>query len=256
MIRFCDFNDIDYFKFKIEKKMWRVLPMDVWGYVLKLSDNPITVVNFVMTCKRVWNKLRHHAVLMDWSGLSEREKLERACLKGYVEVVKLLRYNEMKNDGMCWAARGGHLALVEFFMSKGASDWDWGMDGAAIGGHLNLVEFFISKGASDWNWGMNYAAEGGHVNLVELFISKGASDWDWGMEGAAEGGHINLVEFFVSKGASNWDSGMLNAAEGGHLNLVEFFISKGADNIDECIKVAERENHRNVANYLKSIKLK
>ena len=44
---------------------------------------------------------------------------------------------------------------------------------AAIGGHKDLVEFFISKGANDWNWGMRGAAEGGHQDLVDFFVAKG-----------------------------------------------------------------------------------
>ena len=53
------------------------------------------------------------------------------------------------------------------------------MEYAAKGGHRELVDFFISKGANDWNWAMAYATKGGHQELVDLFISKGANDWDW-----------------------------------------------------------------------------
>ena len=73
-------------------------------------------------------------------------------------------------------------------------------------GHKDLVEFFISKGADDWNEGMQYAAIGGHKDLVEFFISKGLEsnpdylfDWVWGMRYASEGGHKDLVEFFKQK---------------------------------------------------------
>jgi len=40
------------------------------------------------------------------------------------------------------------------------------------GGHLHLVEFFISKGASDWNRAMVFAAKGGQFHLVE-FLKEG-----------------------------------------------------------------------------------
>jgi hypothetical protein len=176
--------------------MLRVLPLDVWDYILRLSNNPITVTNFVMTCKRVWNRLRDHQILMDWRGLSETKKLERACLKGYVEVVKLLKYDDMKFDGMCWASQGGHLSLVEFFISKGISDWEWGMYYAAQGGHLSLVEFFISKGASDWDRGMLYAAQGGHLSLVEFFISKGADNIYECINVADREHHRDVVNYF------------------------------------------------------------
>jgi len=65
---------------------------------------------------------------------------------------------------------------VEYFVSKGANDWNHGMCGAASGGHTNLVMYFVSKGANNWNWGMREAAFGGHMDLVKYFVSKGAND--------------------------------------------------------------------------------
>jgi len=46
------------------------------------------------------------------------------------------------------------------------------MLGAAEGGHRDLVDFFISKGANDWNLAMYYAALGGHRDLVDFFKRK------------------------------------------------------------------------------------
>ena len=46
------------------------------------------------------------------------------------------------------------------------------MDGAAKGGHQDLVDFFISKGASDWNLGLRCAAKGGHKDLIDFFKAK------------------------------------------------------------------------------------
>ncbi len=53
--------------------------------------------------------------------------------------------NYSKNKNMCIAARGGHKYLVEFFISKGANEFDWGMYSAAQGGHQDLVDFFKLK---------------------------------------------------------------------------------------------------------------
>ena len=46
---------------------------------------------------------------------------------------------------MFYAARGGHLHLVEYFIEKGADDWDWGMFCADEGGHYDIVEYFKNK---------------------------------------------------------------------------------------------------------------
>lgn len=46
------------------------------------------------------------------------------------------------------------------------------MGGAARGGHKDLVEFFITKGANEWNDGMRAAARGGQKDLVDFFKGK------------------------------------------------------------------------------------
>jgi hypothetical protein len=94
--------------------------------------------------------------------------------------------------------------------------------------YINLIDFFIEKGANNWNLGMCGAAEGGHKELIDFFIEKGARDWNDGMR-EAEKGHKELVDFFIKKGADKWNLGMYNAAFGGHKELVDFFIEKGAD---------------------------
>ena len=40
----------------------------------------------------------------------------------------------------------------------------------------------ISKGANDWNLGLNGACKGGHKEIVDYMISKGANDWNWGLD--------------------------------------------------------------------------
>ena len=103
------------------------------------------------------------------------------------------------STGINEAAKINRKDLVDFFITKGTNNWNWGMWGAAYGGHLELVDFFITKGANDWNWGMWSAAKGGSQALVDFFITKGANYWNWGMGGAAQGGHQDLVDFFKQK---------------------------------------------------------
>ena len=49
---------------------------------------------------------------------------------------------------MVYATDGGHKDLVEFFVEKGADDWDWAMEHAIRKGHEDLQKFFIKKGAN------------------------------------------------------------------------------------------------------------
>jgi len=51
-------------------------------------------------------------------------------------------------------AKGGmkNIDLINFFIEKGANNWDFGMYGAAIRGNRDLIQFFIDKGANNWDW--------------------------------------------------------------------------------------------------------
>ena len=155
-----------------------------------------------------------------------RETMRLAVLEGSWDLVfycvRMADLVEL-NWGMRRAAEGGHLGMVEYFVSQGARDWCWGMYGAVDGGHRRLVDYFLSRGADE---GMNYAARRGHLDLVEYFASKGSTDWNTGMNFAALGGHRELVDYFVSKGVTDWRSGGISAMRGGHYDLVDYFRNK------------------------------
>ena len=63
----------------------------------------------------------------------------------------------------------------------------------------NLIEYFISKGADDFNHAMARAAKAGNMQLVNFFISKGADDWIEGYIWAVSGGNLNVVHFFENE---------------------------------------------------------
>jgi hypothetical protein len=131
------------------------------------------------------------------------EKSDEKSWKTFYLQIVYYSYNDA-NRAMSLAAKKGYRDLVDFFIGKGANNWNWGMEGAAEGGHRDLVDFFIQRGANDRDGGMYSAANGGHRDLVSFFIQKGATDWDLGMYYAANGGHRDLVDFFIQKGANEW----------------------------------------------------
>lgn len=122
----------------------------------------------------------------------------------------------------------GHLDLIIMLDELGYKfNVNISMKNAAFRGHKNLVEFFIGKGADDYNGAIGYAAKGGHKDLIEFFIEKGANDWNRGMTNAARRGHTDLVTFFIEKGANDWNWGLQNAIMGDYEELVDFFRGKG-----------------------------
>ena len=69
---------------------------------------------------------------------------------------------------MAYAAGGGHLAIVQLMVDRGATNYDLAMAAAARGGHLAIVQLMVERGATNYNGAMEAAARGGHVDIVEL----------------------------------------------------------------------------------------
>ena len=136
-----------------------------------------------------------------------------------IEVAELLQPKQLPLS-ICIRDYG---QFIEFFNDVGVEK---GMECAARYGYRDLVDFFIEKGAHQWNWAMCSAAEGGHRDLVDFFIEKGANDWNHGMVCAVEGGYLELVEFFIEKGARNWIRALQVAASGKHREIVRLLKTK------------------------------
>jgi hypothetical protein len=169
---------------------------------------------------------------------------EQACRQGDQAQANRLLPNKSHYDrsiGLAWAAEHNHLSLVQFFIDKGANNWNRALAEAAKGGHLPVVQFLIDKGANNWNWALAYAASGGHLPLVQFFIDKGANDWNWALAGAASGGQLLLVQFLIDKGANDWNRALAEAAFGGHLPVVQLLIECGATKwTSKCILLLEK----------------
>ena len=123
--------------------------------------------------------------------LSEIYKIgidESTSFKDFVVAYDEKVYNSLCDDSTSFAS-----SLVSFRSSDNCLKY------FSEKGDFRNVKIAISKGASDWKWGMYFAAKGGHKDLVKFFIEKGASDWNRGMFYAAKEGHKDLVEFFLSK---------------------------------------------------------
>jgi len=63
------------------------------------------------------------------------------------------------------------------------------------------INYFIKKGANNWNYILSVACQGGHLDLVNMMIQKGANV-NWGLAGACKGGHLDLVNMMIQKGAN------------------------------------------------------
>jgi len=126
------------------------------------------------------------------------------------------------NKALRLAARDGNADVVKFFAFK-TNNWNYGLFGAIEGGHRNWIDYFISKGADDWNEALKLAAIRGDFDLVKFFLEK-EGDVYTGVYGAALGGHRELVDYLLPRVASPSEA-IDGAAEGGHSDLLNYLIS-------------------------------
>lgn len=201
---------------------------------------------------------------------------------GYLPTDKINLDKINMDLGLAAAVKGGHFDLVEYFVSKGASDFRRGIRaaaennhkdlvdyciakkpyrwyipaaaGAAYGGHRDLLDYIISRSPKksltpdEWCIMMNNASTKGHMHIIEYCISKGADSWDDGLFNAAYTNNKKLMEYYISKGASDWKQGMQGAIIADNIEFVEYFLERGV-NIQTGLQIATKGKCTNMIEY-------
>jgi len=167
---------------------------------------------------------------------------KKICAIGHLPLIN--KFNDMKNHdywnyGLRGACRGGHVAIINLMIEKGADDWDDGLFEACRGGNIDIVNLMIQKEVNFWDDVLFGACQGGNIDIVNLMIQKGSNDWDWGLFGACRKGHIDIVNLMIEKGANDLNNGLFKACEGGHINIINLMIEKGANHCNYCRKSME-----------------
>ena len=153
----------------------------------------------------------------------------------------------VKSAAMRWAARGGHIDIVQLMLERGANNFNQAMKYASKGGHIDIVQLMLDKGANDFNEAMEWAAIGGHIDIVQLMLDKGANDdFEWTLIYAAKGGHIDIVQLMLDKGSNDFNLSMRFAAGGGHIDIVRLMLDRGADDFNGAIEIAARAGHKDI----------
>lgn len=145
-----------------------------------------------------------------------------------------------------------HVDLVEFFISKGANSWKFGLKQAAKGKHMKLIEYFLQKeNVMNIDDGLIGATQSRDKTLIDFFINKGAEDWDSALCAAAKIGDYELVDFFIERGAHEWLDAMSAACLGGHKHLAEFFKKKVSEvSYASCCAKACKSGNRELVEYI------
>ena len=153
--------------------------------------------------------------------LPDKDLIQFVCASRHIAVsAYLLRQRQRaywKECGVKHLAETGDLAGLQYLHGLGlclgsGRDSDDAMYNAAVEGHLAVVEFLHSIGATCANRAMDWAAENGHLAVVQYLHSIGTPFSGDAMDWAATNGHLAVVEFLHSIGAPYTNLAMFWAA--------------------------------------------
>ena len=108
------------------------------GYLENTNNIPPEMAREFIRLK--YNSLGYILNTKQYIGLLSKFDDEKEC-RYYLEKNKFKHIN----DVLVYGARYGSMIIVNYAIEKGARDWNWGMCGAAKGGHMDIVEFFNEK---------------------------------------------------------------------------------------------------------------
>lgn len=188
-----------------------------------------------------------------------------------------LRKEEL-NQAVYEAARGGQQEYVDFFLAKGADEYE-ALKGAVRGGHLDAVKYLLTKIYASIV--LTLAARGGHPSLVKYLVENGYNKKVYlniALEDAARGGHEEVIEYLLEQGADEVNiapgaakgghflllekylfpitpqrlrDALSGAIQGGYPDLADWLIEKGADDLEEIALLAAEQGDIEVVELLR-----
>jgi ankyrin repeat protein len=205
---------------------------------------------------------------------------------GAVTNTKYLTLQDVRsenNAALHWAARNGHIKVLQFLKGFGLTLQDVrsasnrALRWAAEKGHVNVLQFLISFSLtledmrSDFNYALRRAAENGHVGVLQFLTGFGLTLEDvrsynnYALGWAAHNGHVAVLQFLKSFGLTLEDVRSDNnyalrwAARNGHVAVLQFLKDnwdltlQDARADDNCaLRWAAEKGHVDVLQFLKS----
>ena len=115
------------------------------------------------------------------------------------------------------AVRGDYWNML--FQKHGNKDWDY----AARNGHLKVVNWLHENGKNCTTDAMDWAASHGHLEVVKwLHENRSEGCTKYAMDLAAMNGHLEVVQWLHENRSEGCTSGAMDrAAEYGHLEIVK-----------------------------------
>lgn len=155
--------------------------------------------------------------------------LNAACQYGHPEAAQLMLDKGASIDhGFAYACRYGQLPMVHFLIQKGADCLNGyvnaGLVNACLGHHMDIVQFMLSKGATNYDKALWAASKGGFMDLAELMLDKGATKVNEAFSAACRSGHAAIARLLLTKGAACIASTLTHACTNGHTEIVRLLL--------------------------------
>lgn len=148
---------------------------------------------------------------------------------------------DYKTEFVDTAAKGGHLDLVKWLVSRGEEWSTWAMDYAGMNGHLETCKWLYSQGATCTHWATDSAAQYGHVETLQWLLSMDSPVSDWALEKSAYNGNFEIVKMLMDYGMKPTMWSFYDAIIKGHLDVVKYmyYNSDISENIEKADILAE-----------------
>jgi len=154
-----------------------------------------------------------------------------ACFNDNVEVARLLIDKVNKEDdayNFDAACAYGSFGLVKIIYDKKISvGHKININNCFCSPNNDIVNFAISRGASNWNLGLKYACFYGNLEGAEMMISRGATNVDEGLINACYNGHRDVVDLMLAHGATVANK-FINSVRSDYPKLAAYLILLGA----------------------------
>lgn len=140
-----------------------------------------------------------------------------ACRYGHVHIIPFLlekshvkSFKALNNSSLATACRHNQIQVVEYLLdhdhdhSFNMTNFEQGFYESCKKGHQQLVDFWITRGVTNWKTGLEGAIEGDHPQLIKFFLQKISND-EIAFLRRCIGKHNvykyrEIIEMFVAKG--------------------------------------------------------
>jgi hypothetical protein len=245
-------------------------------YIDKVNNNPPPFESSSAYASKIG--VKNHMILALYSAILQfaSERNYESIIEYIIDEAKKITSDanwlqsfDVYNWMAIYAAKGGHLTLIQNCIKLGADRFDMIMTNAADHGHLSVVLYCINNNPTNVDYGMNYynnslieAASSGHMDIVKMLIitmkfNGNEINYTDAVRYACGNGHWSIAKYCIGliRGTAELavaiGLSLTAAAEGGYIDIFNKLVKmaqKMKIHVDYNEAMAEESSmgHRNI----------